>query len=211
MIKRIAIPILISTILSGCAAPINRHTAENYYQAGESAMALGDLQHASEMFSRALINVRLGDMGPAVEGQVLGKLGRVYGNLCQFDEAERAFSDSILAYTSAYGERSPRLFSSKMEIAQFSYDIGRYEKAVVYFDQAFPLGIAILEAHDPEGFVSIMTDYADALTKIGKIDAANQALSKATEAKNKASSVELAKVKNYVRYPSKCGKAPMVK
>ena len=204
MIKQLATPLLITALLAGCAAPINRHTAGNYYQAGETAMAQGDLPHARQMFSRALINARLGDMGPESEGQVLGKLGRVLGNMCQYDDAEKAFSDSIRAYASAYGEQSPRTLPSRIEIAQFSYDIGRYEKAVAYFDQAFPLGISILEENDPVGFAAIMTDYADALTKIGKAASAKQALSKVAEAQNKVSSVVLTKAKDYVRYPSKC-------
>ena len=204
MTIRLISSLLLAVLVSGCAAPINRHTASNYYEAGETAMARGDLPHAREMFSRALINVRLGNMGPEAEGQVLGKLGRVYGNMCQYDDAEKAFSDSISAYSSAFGEQSPRTFPSRIEIAQFSYDIGRYEKAVMYFEQVLPLGASTLKAKDPAGFVAIMTDYSDALAKVGKTDLAEQVMSGVAEVKSRASGVDLAKVDDYVRYPTKC-------
>jgi tetratricopeptide (TPR) repeat protein len=205
MIKHLLATLLVAALLSGCAAPVNRHTATNYYQAGETALAQGNLAHARQMFSRALINARLGNMGPEAEGQVLAKLGRVFGNLCQYDEAEKAFSDAISVYSAAFGEKSPRFFPTRMELAQFSYDIGRYEKAVGYFDQAFPFGIAVIEKADPPGYVAIMKDYADALSRTGKADLAKQALSKAAAVEGKESGAKLTKGSEYVRYPSKCG------
>src|SRR4051812_45172769 len=89
-------------LLTGCANPINQRTAENYYSAGEQALARGDLPHAREMFSRALINAQLGHMGDAAEAQVLSKLGRVYGNLCEHDSAEKAFLEARDRYVKVY-------------------------------------------------------------------------------------------------------------
>jgi tetratricopeptide (TPR) repeat protein len=196
--------ILLATALPGCASPINRQTATRYFQAGTTAMEQGNLPHAREMFSRALINARLGDMGADAEGQILKKLGQVTGNMCLQDDAEKAFTEAIAAYSRAYGESSKATFPIRLELAQFSYDVGRYEKAVVYFEQAFPFGIAILEKVDPVGYVAVMKDYADALSKTGKADQAKQTLQKVAEVDGKETTAKVAKGSEYVRYPSIC-------
>lgn len=204
MTLRLVCCLALATTLTGCAAPINRHTATNYYQAGETAISQGNLAYAHEMFTRALINARLGNMGPGAEGQVLVKLGRVYGNMCQYDAAENAFTEAISAYSKAYGESSAYTFLARMELAQFSYDIGRYEKAVAYYEQAFPLGVSVIEKGDPAGYVDVMTDYADALSKTGQLQKSNEALTKASALEGKEGAAKITKGVKYVRYPSSC-------
>jgi tetratricopeptide (TPR) repeat protein len=203
--KRKILTLVFALLISGCANPINQRTANNYFIEGESAMQQGNLPHAREMFSRALINARIGHLGPEAEGQVLAKLGRVYGNMCQPDDAEKAFSESISKYSKAYGENSTRLFPLKLELAQHTYDVGRYEKAVTYFDQAFPFGAEILEQVDPAGYAAVMKDYADALSKTGKTEQAKAALVKASTSESKVGFAKVSKnAAEYVRYPTQC-------
>ena len=202
--KYVLLTLIFAILLAGCAAPLNTRTATNYYQAGNETLSQRNLPLAKEMFSRSLINARLGGMGPEAEADVLAKLGRVFGNMCQYDEAEKAFLESISLYTKAFGETSWRLFPARLELAQFSYDVGRYEKAVVFYEQAFPSGIATLERVDPSGYFFIMKDYADALLRTGKDEQAKQTLSKAAGADGKAGTGNLTKGSAYVRYPSKC-------
>ena len=132
------------------------------------------------------------------------KLGRVYGNMCEYDQAKEAFLLAIDRYSEAYEEGSPRLFPAYAELAQFSYDIGRYADAVTYFDRAFPLGLEVIEKADPPGYAAVMTDYADALERVGKPDEAAAALVKARDAAG-GSVVRLAQGAEYVRYPKECG------
>ena len=200
--KQNLLVIALALLVGACAAPINRQTAQNYFEAGEVALARGNLPHAEEMFSRALVNVRLGNMGPKTEGRVLMKLGRVYGNECKYDQAEEAFLLAIEAYEKA----QISVFPARLELGQFSYDVGRFEAAVGYFEQAFPTGLQVLEAIDPPGYIAVLTDYADALSRTGKTEKAAQAVEKAETAKGKASAVELTQVSEYVRYPKECKK-----
>ncbi|NOT66322.1 MAG: tetratricopeptide repeat protein [Methylotenera sp.] len=203
--KRKSLLLVFALLISGCANPINQRTANNYFIEGESAMQQGNLPHAREMFSRALINARIGHLGPEAEGQVLAKLGRVYGNMCQPDDAEKAFSESISQYSKAYGENSTRLFPLKLELAQHAYDVGRYEKAVTYFDQAFPFGAEMFEQADPAGYSAVMKDYADALSKTGKAEQAKAVLAKASTSESKVGSAKVSKNSaEYVRYPTQC-------
>ncbi|MDP3608331.1 MAG: tetratricopeptide repeat protein [Methylophilus sp.] len=203
--KRKLLTLVFALLITGCANPINQRTANNYFIEGESAMQQGNLPHAREMFSRALINARIGNLGAEAEGQVLAKLGRVYGNMCQPDEAEKAFSESITQYSKAYGENSTRLFTLKLELAQHAYDVGRYEKAVTYFDKAFPWGAEMFDQTDPAGYAAVMKDYADALSKTGKSEQAKAALAKASTSENKVGSAKVSKnAAEYVRYPTQC-------
>lgn len=127
--KRKLLTLVFALLISGCANPVNQRTANNYFIDGENAMRQGNWPRAREMFSRALINARIGHLGPEAEGQVLAKLGHVYGNMCQPDEAEKAFSESITQYSKAYGKKSKLLFPLKLELAQHAYVVGRYKKS----------------------------------------------------------------------------------
>jgi tetratricopeptide (TPR) repeat protein len=192
--------------LAGCANPINQHTATNYYQSGEAALANHDYLTAKESFRRALINARLGHMGPEAEGQVLMKLDRVLGNLCEHDQAEEAFSEAVKAYDKAYGDHSPRTFVARGELAQHSYDIGHYANAVRYFRDALPLGEEMLEAKDPVGYSYVLDDYADALARVGDTTDSSRIAAKATALRAKVSSTTAVKGNDYTRYPRECKK-----
>jgi tetratricopeptide (TPR) repeat protein len=192
--------------LAGCANPINQHTAKNYYQSGEAALANHDFLAAKESFQRALINARLGHMGPEAEAQVLMKLGKVLGNLCEHDQAEAAFSEAVKAYDRAYGDHSPRTFVARGELAQHSYDIGHYSNAVRYFQDALPLGEEMLEAKDPMGFSYVLDDYADALARVGHTADSARIAAKAAALRAKESSTTMVKGNDYTRYPRECKK-----
>jgi tetratricopeptide (TPR) repeat protein len=191
-------------LLSGCANPINQRTAENYYSAGEQALARGDLPHAREMFSRALINAQLGHMGDAAEAQVLSKLGRVYGNLCEHDSAEKTFLEARDRYVKVYAGNPNLTFPIRAELAQFSYDVGRYAKAVQYFDEAFSVLDSRFKEADPAAYVAIRRDYADALSRIGKSDTAREVLAEAATLEGKSVTAKIGKAVDYVRYPTQC-------
>ncbi len=88
-----------------------------------------------------------------------------------------------------------------MEIGQFNYDIGRYERAVPYFDKALAIAERYGLANEyPASFADAYTDYADALTKTGNNGKANAALAKATSLKTKVAKKE----PEYTRYPKTC-------
>jgi len=204
--KTILAIITVFAALSGCANPINQHTAKNYYHSGETALANHDFMAAKELFRRALINTRLGHIGPEAEGQVLMKLGKVFGNLCEHDSAEEAFSEAVKAYDKAYGDHSPRTFVARGELAQHSYDIGHYSHAVRYFQDALPLGEELLEAKDPVGFSYVLDDYAHALARVGNTTESSRIAAKATVLRAKVSSTKAVKGNDYTRYPRECKK-----
>lgn len=199
--KQIAVAVI---LLTGCANPVNQHTAENYYAAGEKALARGDFPQAREMYSRALINARLGHMGGNAEARVLSRLGRVYGNLCDYDSAEKAFLEARNLEIEIHPNNPNLTFPSRVELAQLSYDVGRYERSVQYFDEAFSVMDARFKAVDPATYVAIRKDYADALKRVGKLDKSSEVLTELGALEASSGAAKIGKSDDYVRYPTQC-------
>ena len=198
-------PLVVLLGMAACANPVNRHTASNYFQRGQEALSRGDFAAARVAFSRAHINAKLGHMGPEAEGQALSKLGVASGNMCLHDEAEEAFRGAVAAYSKADGDQPWRTFPARVELAQFSYDIGRYQKAASYFEEAFAVGGAELEEIDPAGFAVIMDDYAEALKHLGRASEEANARAKANAARTRGVKGKSAvQSDDYVRYPKVC-------
>ena len=200
MKKSIAVALFI-LVLNSCANPINQRTYQNYMAAGDQAVMRGDLQLAKKHYSRAIANVRMGNLGPDAEAIALFQYARILGNLCEQDEAEKTFIEANRLNEQSKGVGTEATYATVMEIGQFNYDIGCYDKAIPYFDKA----LAIAEKYGlndkyPASSADAYTDYADALMKTGNSGKANEVLAKATSLK--------ANVKNkepeYTRYPKTC-------
>jgi len=195
----------IAALLVGCANPINEHTAQRYYAAGEEALRNGNLGAARENFRRALINVQVGNLGPAYESQAAAKLARVEGNLCEYDEADRTFQYALNAKIKITGENSPATFPLRIELAQLAFDTDHFEKAVAYFESAFAIGGATLEAHDPQDYAAMLDDYATALASTNNASQAEVVRNRANALRKNASGPTSGKGKaDYTPYPKKC-------
>lgn len=199
--NKLVVAVSLAFVLASCANPINQRTYQNYVIAGDQAASRGDLQLAKQNYSRALANVRMGNLGPKAEALALFRYARILGNLCEHDEAEKAFIEANRLDEQMNGSGTEATYSSVMEIGQFNYDIGRYERAVPYFDKA----LAIAEKYGlankyPASFADAYTDYADALKKTGNSGKANVVLAKAASLKAKVTKKE----PEYTRYPKTC-------
>lgn len=191
----------------GCANPVNERIAIKYVVAGDLAVEAGDLATAKEAYWRALRNAQIGNLGPDAEAECAHKLGVVLGNLCEHDAAESAFLLAVAAKEQMYGKDSSRTFPARAELAQHAYDAGRYDKAVLYFEQAFVVGGNILVQKDPASYAEMLDDYSEALSSVGKSDAATEAKREADALRVKAAGAapQVTKAKDdYVRYPKTC-------
>lgn len=199
--RKLFAAVSIVLVLASCTNPINQRTYQNYMVAGDQAASRGDLQLAKQNYSRALANVRMGNLGPKAETMALFRYARILGNLCEHDKAEKAFIEANRIDEQANGSGTEATYSSVMEIGQFNYDIGRYERAVPYFDKALAIAEKYGLANEyPASFADAYTDYADALTKTGNNGKANAALAEATSLKAKV----VKKEPEYTRYPKTC-------
>jgi tetratricopeptide (TPR) repeat protein len=204
MLSRLTV-IFCAGLLVACANPINQKTTLKYYMAGENALGQGNLPLAKEYFSRALINTQIGHLGPEAEAEVALKLGQVLGNMCEHDAAERIFMLALSRKEAAHGANSASTAIARVELAQFNFDIGRYEKAVAYFDTAFAVSGAAREASSPGDYALLLDDYAVAATQLGRPQAAAQATAKAAQLRQAAAaSGASAGRTDYIRYPKSC-------
>jgi len=204
MFDRLIATVLVG-ILTACANPINQRTAEKYYAAGERALAAGDLPLAKQDFSRALVNAQIGHLGPGAEAQAAMKLAQVLGNMCEYDAAEQTFLQAISVQEAAFGASSPRTFPARIELAQLNFDVGRYEKAVTYFEKAFAVGGSLIESRSPINYALVLDDYSTALARTGREQAAAEANAKASAVRTagKVSSPGVV-ASEYVPYPKSC-------
>jgi len=186
--------------INGCVNPINKRNAQKYYQAGDEAIANGDLIHAKKMYSRALVNAKVGSMKPEAKYHLYMKLGRISGNLCEHEEAEKYFFDILNLYKDVDTKIAKNaIFITTLELGQFNYDKGNNTKSIKYFEQALTLDGKGLKINSPTSYYEVLTDYSDALVKTGK---SNKAQSIKEEIKD--NSQHLTKESTYKRYPKEC-------
>lgn len=196
-----ALSILLALVLSSCANPINQRTYQHYMAAGGQAAERGDLQLAKQNYSRAVANARMGNLGPDTEAIALFQYARILGNLCEQDEAEKMFIEANRLNEKSKGVGSEASYATIVEIGQFNYDIGRYDRAVPYFHKALAIAAKYgLDDKYPASFADVYTDYADALMKTGNTENATAVLEKATLLRAKSSE----QAPEYTRYPKTC-------
>jgi len=187
--------------LTACANPINERTYERYMAAGDQAAARGDLSLAKINYSRAVTNASVGHLSPQQKGNGLFKYARILGNLCEHDEAEKWFLEAHKLNEEVNGRGSERTYVTVAEVAQLNYDIGRYAKAVTYFDQGLPIAEKYhMDTKYPASFADVYTDYADALKQTGNSEKAAEAIRKAVALRAQATKPE----PGYTRYPKSC-------
>jgi tetratricopeptide (TPR) repeat protein len=193
--------VMAAALLVACANPINQKTYQRYMAAGQQAAARGDLATAKINYSRAVQNAWVGHLSPQETGNALFNYARILGNLCEHDEAEKWFVEANRLNEEVNGSGSEKTYVTVAEVAQLNYDIGRYEKAVPYFEKALSIAEKYkLETRYPSSFADVYADYADALAKTGNSERANSTLRKANELKATGTKPE----PGYTRYPKSC-------
>lgn len=152
---------LLTLLVSSCV--LNGIHSRKYYQAGYEAEERQDYETAKKHYYRAWDNARLSGE-PKQRAQAAYSLGRMLGIFCDYTNAEQ-FLKEALKYDK---ESSGPVYMSLFELAYLSYDQGKYDEAVSYFQQAIPLvdNEKYIE-FDPAGFVMHFSTYSSALEKSG--------------------------------------------
>lgn len=117
--------------------------------------------------------------------------------MCEHATAEQEFKAAIALSEEAFGKASPLNLPAKLELGQFLYDIGQYDKSIPYFEEAFDVGGAAFKQKLPDTYYEVMRDYADALKRTD-----NRALAAQIEADLDNITVEPSSA--YIRYPREC-------
>lgn len=195
--------VLAMLALAGCANPVNRRTAEHYFDAGSRAELAGDLVLAERNYDRALLNARIGHSPAAGISMLLYNLGRVKGRLCKFDEA-RTLLEEALALDSAEPATEPGVMSMRLfELARLHAAHGAHAKAAAYFERALPMVRKLgMSEVDPIAL-------ADALEAYARSAEASEATANAMQARDEAKTLRLSnpgRMAGFVAvpYPTEC-------
>lgn len=171
---------------SGCANPINAHTARTYYDAGVRAERGGDLALARTNYSRAYGNAQLGSLGPAAEASYLYEYARVCGHAGDYAESEKSFSEVLTLLDKAKGEGDKLRAPTLAEYSRLLHDTGQHAKAIPIYERAVvELEKHGIEASDPLGFAGLLDDYALSLKAAGLADRAAATAARATALREK--------------------------
>ena len=205
--KNIATLIFTSIVLVGCVNPINQNTAVNYYNEGERELQRGNLPVAKEMFSRSLVNARLGGASPSDEAKIQLKLARINGNLCLHNDAEKLFIEAIKNLEKD-NSGPGYTFIPRVEFAQYLFDIGKYDKAISRYKVIISEAKPLFGEKDPMSIVLLYDDLVYAYEQIG--DKNNAAMvrqeSQKIEKNNKGFTTPkiIKSRENYKPYPKSC-------
>lgn len=158
-----------AVLLAACANPINDATWSRYTREGNAAYAQGDLAVAEEAHRRALINARIGHLGPEREAMALHNLGLVKRDLCKLDEALEALSKAYELRDKNAGTPPQLLTGTVFELAQLHYEQRRFADAVTLMERGLPLvEKANVERSDPAAFAQVLLQYAEALRNVNR-------------------------------------------
>jgi tetratricopeptide (TPR) repeat protein len=127
-------------LLAGCYNPVNEVTAGRYEQTCSEAERDGRLGDAEEACRRALINVRVGHVGPAAESQALYNLGRIKRKARKLDEAEALLTESLKVQDTVSAPDAMRTGRRLAELAALHGQAGRYKEGWPYVERLMPIG-----------------------------------------------------------------------
>lgn len=174
------------------------------YTEAERAFAAANLPAAKTGYAKALELARAsGDYPGGSEAYLLRKYGRVLGNLCERQAAEKAMIDALRAIEKEFPGDIRRIPPFQIELAQFTFDTGQYAKAITYYEAAFDSAGPVLREKAPEDFALLMRDYAIALKAVGREDDARVANMRATSLSEKGKG-NYPEGAGYIPYPKTC-------
>jgi tetratricopeptide (TPR) repeat protein len=161
-------PLVISMVLSGCANPINMHTAQKYFDAGMAAERAGNYQAAHENYYRAYVNTELGHADDQRKALAMYNLGRMKGYLCMKSDAEPLPQKSVIVEEKALSQNGSWYTGRLAEMARFYLGFGEYAKAIPYFEKAtLRLIDSGIERTNPIDMAGMWDNYAEALRQAG--------------------------------------------
>jgi tetratricopeptide (TPR) repeat protein len=169
--------LLFAFLLASCANPINLHTANEYFQGGVSSAAQDKWFNARMSFGRAWTNADLGHAEDRVTAVYAYEYGRASGAICDWPESERGLLKALELDRKTNGP----IYMSLGELARMYHSKGSLEDSEKYFSLAKDaLDKVQADTRDSIGYANILNEYAEVLTKLGKIEDA-KVLSKREE------------------------------
>jgi hypothetical protein len=139
MRSRIAVFFAVTTLLGGCANPVNQVTEERYTDQCVEAESVNALPAAEMACARALANVSMGNLSKTEESQDLYNLGRIKRRLSKFSEAEQLQRQSLEIETALSGNTSVQSGRRLVELSVNLAAQDKWDEAVATIERARPM------------------------------------------------------------------------
>jgi tetratricopeptide (TPR) repeat protein len=163
-----ALALALAWLATGCANPMNAIHYNDYLDRGNAALNAGDYPDAKIAFSRAVINARIGNLGPKDEARALYNYGLAVGMLCEYELSKQSFVDALRLEEQAEGPDGGMSVMRLFELARLEYDHGNYGDSARWYARALPLAQKVgADGSDPIAFANELDRYASALEKSG--------------------------------------------
>lgn len=177
----VKVAVLLGWLAAGCANPMNAYHYDEYLACGLTAADAGEWQQAKVCYSRAVINARIGYLGPKDEARALYNYGLAVGMLCEYDLAKESFVEALRLEEEAEGPDGGMAVMRLFELARLEYDHDDYAESARWYARALPLASKIgADGTDPVAFANELDRYATALERSG--DPAGAAAARAQSA-----------------------------
>src|SRR5262249_55011513 len=152
----------------GCANPMNVVHYDDYLACGLAASKAGDDNRAAMCYSRAVVNARIGHLGPKEESCALYNYGRAVGMLCEYELARDSFVEALRLEEEVEGPNGGFSSMRIFELARLNLDTGHDDQAVIWYERGIPLARSMaVDRSDPIGFANELDDFATALEHAG--------------------------------------------
>lgn len=182
---------------------------------GKIALYDKALDRAEDQLSCALVNAReelskfdlFRNVKPETLIEILHYYGLAKANLCKWSEAEAAFTEALSESKKNNPKNPAANVPLLIQLAQFYFERGSYEKSLPYYEETFVSGETIFLKRDPISYALLLEDYSVALENSGKPEAAATAKAKALALRDKYPQGKALTVKNYdsyVPFPKEC-------
>lgn len=157
---------VIGMMLSACANPLNDITRGRYAGTCSELQASGQLAAAEEACRRALINVRIGNLGPEMESQELYNLARVKYQIGKVAEAENLFIESLKIQDSLPKQDAVKVGRRLTQIAMAMGDQEKLHEALPYLDRLAPIA-GQFAGQERVLIKQVLSEYAKQCSKVG--------------------------------------------
>jgi tetratricopeptide (TPR) repeat protein len=134
-----AINLAFALFAAGCANPLNEATANRYSQMCREAEVDRRLGGAEEACRRALINVRIGHLGPQAESEALYNLGRIKRQLRKFDEAEELYKEALKVQETVSPADQAKIGRRLAELAAVYGQTSRFKEGWPFVERLMPI------------------------------------------------------------------------
>lgn len=164
--KRAILFIFSGVLLCGCANPLNEATRERYASTCTGLQESGRLKAAEEACGRALVNVRIGNLGAEQESQEIYNLARVKYQIGKVSEAGELFKESLKIEDSLPKPDAIKIGRRLTMLAMAFGDQKKLQEALPYLDRLEP--IANQFSGDERALVKqVLSEYAKQCSKAG--------------------------------------------